>query len=142
MVNEVRAIPAHPKYGVTKNGNVWSKVKNGQWKELAQSMSTRGYPKVKLTGGYTALVHILVAEMFIGPRPTKLRVNLIDGDKLNNSSDNLRYITQAASNKHAWLLGLQRNGWPKRRARLAMMGAVQWGSGGSYPVEADGSVCV
>lgn len=39
-------------------------------------------------------VHKLVAEYFIGPRPTGYEIDHIDGNYLNNSVDNLRYVTK------------------------------------------------
>lgn len=42
-------------------------------------------------------VHILVAEAFLGPRPTGSEVCHGDGDKRNNLVDNLRYDTPAGN---------------------------------------------
>ena len=51
-------------------------------------------------------VHFLVATAFIGPRPKGLTINHKDGDKLNNYSDNLEYITVLQNIFHSIRLGL------------------------------------
>ena len=52
-------------------------------------------------------VHVLVAQHFIGPRPTpKHQVNHIDGDKSNNNVTNLEWVTPSENLKHAFRIGL------------------------------------
>ena len=45
----------------------------------------------------TRHVHVVVAEVWHGPRPTGLVVNHKDGDRTNCAPDNLEYITHAAN---------------------------------------------
>ena len=40
------------------------------------------------------MVHTLVAEAFLGPRPSGLNIRHLDGDSFNNHCDNLCYGTQ------------------------------------------------
>jgi len=54
-------------------------------------------------------VHSLVAESFIGPRPTDLVVRHLDGDPLNNHPTNLRYGTVAENAQDMLRHGRQRN---------------------------------
>ncbi len=52
------------------------------------------------------LVHALVAAAFIGPKPIGKDVNHIDGNKQNNASSNLEYITRSENIKHSYRLGI------------------------------------
>ena len=40
-------------------------------------------------------LHRLVAETFLAPDPTRIYVDHIDGDKINNNLSNLRWVTRA-----------------------------------------------
>lgn len=50
--------------------------------------------------------HVLVAELFISPRPEGMDINHIDGDKENNQVGNLEYVTHRYNINHARRLGL------------------------------------
>lgn len=95
-----------PGYEVSTLGRVRSvdrivNTKNGQKRRyrgqpIAQALNNQGYPKAWITregGRVFALVHILVAEAFIGPRPPGGEVCHGDGDPLNPSKENLRYAS-------------------------------------------------
>ena len=82
----------------------------GRRKVLRQHFN-HGYPQVTLRSGDTLtsmLVHRLVAEAFIGPRPAGDEICHGDGDKANNTAENLRYDTRAANGQdkrkhgHGW----------------------------------------
>lgn len=54
-------------------------------------------------------VHRLVAEAFLPMIDGKNQVNHIDGNKLNNSADNLEWCTGRENVEHAWKAGLCEN---------------------------------
>lgn len=56
----------------------------------------------------TIRVHKLVALTFLGPCPDGFEVNHIDGDKTNNSIENLEYVTSRQNQLHAYRVGLQK----------------------------------
>lgn len=77
--------------------------------EMAQYVQKNGYAAVKLRSHNTKktfLVHRLVASAFV-PNPDNLpEVNHIDGNKLNNSFNNLEWVTHSQNMKHAVEAGL------------------------------------
>jgi hypothetical protein len=65
---------------------------------LKQNVGTNGRLEVNLTrNGQQKVhrVHSLVAEAFLGPRPTGMEVRHLDGNATNNSAGNLAYGTHA-----------------------------------------------
>lgn len=57
---------------------------------------------------FTAYVHALVAQAFLGERPESFQINHIDGNKRNNLLSNLEYCTPKQNTRHAFALGLCR----------------------------------
>jgi hypothetical protein len=60
------------------------------------SLGSRGYLQVCIKRA-TKNVHVLVAETFLGQRPKGYHVCHADGNKENNSLENLRYDTPSAN---------------------------------------------
>lgn len=76
---------------------------------LKQSMSNAGYLRVHIRNGAkgkNASVHRLVALAFVPNPDGKAEVNHKDGDKLNNSAENLEWVTPSENMRHALVLGL------------------------------------
>lgn len=93
-------------------------------------LNIQGYPAISIgEEKRMATIHSLVAAAFIGPRPSGLHINHIDGVKANNRVTNLEYVTCAENIRHAARLGLMatgdRNGSKKYPERLKR-GAESW----------------
>ena len=116
----------NPYYFVTRSGKVYSVyVKSAQGRVdfehprlLAPSRDRYGYDRVIISDHGTKKylhIHTIIAEQFIGSvYKTGLTVNHKDGNKLNNSADNLEIITSAENTRHAIELGLRRPKTPLR----------------------------
>ena len=107
------------KYTISENGDVYSKerfikharnkIRRIRAKKLKQSLSESGYYCVNLFCDETKkqktyFVHRLVAEAFFGFK--EMQVDHIDGDKKNNSINNLEYVTPSENTKRAYKLKL------------------------------------
>lgn len=87
----------------------YSKLQLVEEKILKQSISKRGYYVVNLCNGVKCRpygIHTLVGKAFVTNPNNYTQINHIDGDKLNNSIDNLEWSTQSHNMKHAWKNGL------------------------------------
>ena len=94
-------------YYVTKFGEVWNTEK---MTKINGCVYSKGYRYVRLGSVDRIAMHRLVAQHFI-PKPKdlseeNLEVNHIDGNKLNNRSDNLEWVTHAGNLAHASSTGL------------------------------------
>lgn len=98
---------------------------------LKGSTNKDGYNQVCLRLGpqkIFKLAHRLVAEAFLGECPADREVNHKDGNKLNNSIENLEYVTDSGNSIHAYKMGLRgRLKEPQVREirRLAALGVPQ-----------------
>lgn len=93
----------NPKYKVNNIGQVL-----GPRKLLKGFIHPKGYKHVFLGNGDCSKVHRLVAEAFIPNPDNKSEVNHKDGDKLNNSVDNLEWCTHSENMQHAVSMGLHK----------------------------------
>lgn len=103
-------------YTIDSHGNVFS-IRAKRY--LKPGRHLRGYPFICLcTHGQprVILVHQLVTQHFIGPRPKGLQVNHKNGDKQNNCVENLEYVTASQNMQHAFDIGLKvgKSPWKRR----------------------------
>lgn len=90
-------------YSVSDLGNVRSEdrviiqtndvVKRLKGRPLSILYDTQGYPQVNLGRGKRTLVHTLVLEAFISPRPSGFYARHLNGDKTDNRLENLMWDT-------------------------------------------------
>jgi hypothetical protein len=106
-------------YSVTKDGRVWRHDKavpvgvnggidnrNARW---LKPSNLKGYARVHLAINgkkYARFVHRLVADAFLQNPKLLAFVNHIDGNKANNSVENLEWCTAKENSEHAYKIGL------------------------------------
>lgn len=103
MTVEWREIANHPDYIVSSEGQIGSR-KWGRFKLLKLNAGKGGYLRATLCAGPSQRkypVHHLVAEAFIGPRPTpKHQINHKNGATGDNRDHNLEWCTSSENNHH------------------------------------------
>ena len=97
----MKEIKGFESYGITEDGNVIN-LKTG--KRLRPFVNSNGYVSAQFTikgKHFVRLIHRMIAEAFIPNPEAKPYVNHIDGNKLNNSIDNLEWCTAQENTEHA-----------------------------------------
>lgn len=90
-------------YEITRSGEV---INKNTGRVLKGVPNNKGYLRVCIVGKLR-FIHRLVAEKYVPNPLNKEQVNHIDGNKLNNSADNLEWVTNSENRKHAIDNGLQ-----------------------------------
>ena len=102
MINEWKQIPHAENYEVSRFGEVRNKK---TLKSLKQQINPSGYLIVCLhgsTNGRTFPLHRLVAECFVPGDNEGLQVNHKDGNRTNNSPENLEFVTRSENMHHRY----------------------------------------
>lgn len=98
-------------------------------KVVAQSLDKTGYMRfgLKTKGGMIkhCSVHQFVALAFIGPRPKGMIVHHIDSNRMNNSPNNLLYVTHKENHRYAVMSGRKSN-TPLVDRKKALKGSQIW----------------
>jgi hypothetical protein len=132
---EWRPVPGHEgAYSVSNLGRVRSEprviTRSNGWKQtiperiMRTPLNQYGYPHIRLavTGrgrhAGTRLVHHLVLEAFVGPRPFGTVCCHNDGDASNPRLDNLRWDTAAANSADSIKHGVLHRGERAHSSRL------------------------
>lgn len=102
-----REWPQDPRIMVSNKGNVVS-CKGGACHPLKVSHNNWGYQKVGAVHGSPQLVHRMVAETWIPNPNNHTQVNHINGDKDDNSVENLEWATPSQNIRHAYRTGLKK----------------------------------
>ena len=79
--------------------------KDEHFVSIVNNKNRYGYEYVHIGDDFMSL-HRLVAEAFIPNPDNKLEVNHIDGNKYNNTIDNLEWVTSKENKERAWSMGL------------------------------------
>jgi len=98
-------IKDYPNYEVSTKGN----IRNIKTLNILKSSLRNGYPSVSLSKegkSNTKNIHRIVASTFIGE--SELIVNHKDGNKTNNSLENLEWVSYEDNTKHALENNLQK----------------------------------
>jgi hypothetical protein len=96
-------IPDHPKYKISREGQVYSLKFN----RVLKPQPSDKYLRVTIDGS-TYLVHRLVALTYIPNPDRKLYVNHKDGNGSNNSVENLEWCSHEENMQHAYDTGLNK----------------------------------
>jgi hypothetical protein len=105
MPVEYRLVDGFPAYCVGSDGTVWSRystdgngnvILSNRWNRVTHYLSKQGYPRITLSkdgAKVGVMVHKLVLEAFVGPRPQGKEARHLDGNRQNNRLDNLCWST-------------------------------------------------
>jgi hypothetical protein len=123
--NEVwKSIKDYPNYQISNLGNVKSlnNYKRNYYKILSPSLSKSGYYQIGIRLDKKRIyhtIHRLIAIHFIDNNENYKCVNHKDGNKLNNSIENLEWCSYSINNKHAYDNGLNKNNENHGRSKLS-----------------------
>lgn len=91
-------------YSITQDGRVFNK----HGREMKQFDNGKGYLLVNLRHNgksFSKAVHRIVAEVYLPTIEGKREVNHLDGDKQNNSVDNLEWCNRSENLLHCYKIG-------------------------------------
>lgn len=124
-----RWVAGFPGYFIGSDGSFWSCktlgsgtcIDLGKPHRVATHPNDKGYIQARLSRSpklHARLVHRLVLEAFIGPRPPGMECRHLDGDKANNDIRNLRWGTPLENAADQIRHGSQVRGERSSKAKL------------------------
>ena len=99
-------------YNISNTGKIVSLHKRHFYKKISQRIDRAGYLTVRLSKNgkiSTQYIHRLLAFAFVDNVEGKLFVNHRNGKKLDNSIQNLEWVTHSENMQHAYKTGLIAN---------------------------------
>jgi hypothetical protein len=100
----MKEVNGYEEYVVDTTGSIFIHRDDGTFLKLKIRDNAYGYGIINIRN-QTKKIHRLIAEAFLG-NANGLQVNHIDGNKMNNTIDNLEYVTRSQNMKHSWDNGL------------------------------------
>lgn len=112
-----KPIPMLPEFEASDLGRV--RDVKGRVRSATREKGPTRYPRIEVMHR-RYLVHVLVANAFLGPRPDGLVHNHKNGDKFDSRPENLEYVTSSENLQHAYDV-LHRKGPEGERHGLAKL---------------------
>jgi HNH endonuclease/NUMOD4 motif len=105
-----KTVPEFDRYEVSNMGGIRRKgyhgSPSGYRKEVTYgTLDHKKYRRVRLRAagkGYSRLVHRLVLTAFVGPCPTGMETNHVNGVRDDNRLENLEWVTPSQNVQHAY----------------------------------------
>lgn len=98
-------IPDFAGYQISNLGRIKSFLRYKNGKILKPQIGTTGYYSIVFRANMTSIrihIHRLVGLIFIDKLPNTYQINHKDGNKLNNNSKNLEWVTDSGNRYHAY----------------------------------------
>ena len=121
MTGDLRIIPNLPQCKADSKGNIYRVYHNKQLRKLVQHTDKDGYMIVRVqhNGRRRSLkVHRLICSAFHGQCPVSMMSRHLDGERSNNSPDNLRWGTAQDNSDDKWQHGTMCTKEKSGRARF------------------------
>lgn len=104
----MKKIEQFPNYIISESGEIVNITNGRKINPFINNLYYRVNLFVSKTEKKMCYLHRLMAETFIPNPENKKEVNHIDGNKLNNSLNNLEWVTRIENSQHSYKYGLQR----------------------------------
>lgn len=96
----------HPNYEINELGQIRNKIKSNL---LTPFKTTNGYLRVRISNKGVYQLHYLIALHFINNPNNYKEINHINGNKLDNSINNLEWSTRSLNMIHSYQNNLSKN---------------------------------